>query len=592
MKFLPETLFWRVYLIIISSLVLPLLFISWYALHLFKESYRNETAKQLFFSAELVAEKLASTPPDNKETIDELCKRLGSLISSRITIIKKDGVVLGDSDEAPHKMENHATRPEIIMALKEQRGISIRYSDTVKRQMMYLAIVRNIAGGDLIIRIAKPFSTIREVFHSFLQHIVIGALIVLLILLVPTFLIIRNIMLPLRKIDSYANALAKGSFKERLLPFNCKEIDDVVLAMNKMAAELEGSIHTITRQKEELEVMLSAMTEGIILVDVEEKILRINPTAASLFGLEPSEMAGKSIRQTIRNPNFQSFISATLNSNEIKEEELTIYGRPDRHLQLHGIPLKGNNGKMNAALIVFMDISRIKKLENVRKDFVANVSHELKTPITSLKGCIETLEPSMGDEKQSVMMKNLIEILRRNILRMEAIVNDLLTLARLEFDMERSLIEKKKEPLFNVIKMAVDYIKGMADKKHIQIKISVPDDLFVMVNTSLLQQAVINLLDNAIKYSPENTKVEIAAEKKPYEIEIKVIDEGHGIPAQHLDRIFERFYRIDKARSRALGGTGLGLSIVKNVALAHNGRVSVKSEVGKGSIFSIHLPIF
>jgi two-component system phosphate regulon sensor histidine kinase PhoR len=589
MKLIPDTLFWRIYLIILLTLILPLLIMSCYVEHLFKTTYHKNTESRLLIETELVAEKLADKQHLSTTDVDGICKKIGKIAFSRITIIKKDGTVLGDSDENPIKMENHSTRPEFIAALKEGNGVAIRYSDTIKRNMMYVATLKNIAGEELIIRAAVPISSIKTVLQSFYLHIVVAAMIIILVLLLPTYLIARNVMLPLTEIGKYASSISQGLFHKRLAAFNCREIDELTHTMNNMAEQLENHIRTVVQQKDELETLLSAMTEGLIVVSSNETILRMNPAAASLLNIEGQTIIGRSMQEVIRNPTFQSFIMNTLNSKEIKEEELTIYGKPDRYLQLHGISLRDKNNDTRAALIVFTDISKVKRLETIRKDFVANVSHELKTPITSLKGCTETLSETFKNST-SEKINNFLEILKRNIARMEAIVNDLLTLARLEFDMEHSLIEKKKENLIHVINGAVEHLKEAASKKEIAIITQIDEAIVANINAPLLQQALENLLDNAIKYSPEKTTVHIGAEIKEREIEIKVADEGPGIPSQHLDRIFERFYRIDKARSRALGGTGLGLSIVKNIALSHGGSVAVQSQPGKGSVFFIHLP--
>ncbi len=590
MNFFPKTLFWRIYLVVFAALLVSVFLISLYVEALFKETHRNDVEKHLLIEANLVAEHIYLTQSLTPSNLVDVSKRLKNITDSRITIIKSDGVVLADSDEDASRMDNHRGRPEVVAALEMQYGVSIRYSDTVKRNMMYVAVKKELMGEPLIIRVAIPFSFIKLDLRSFYNHIIVAALIVLLVITIATYLILRWVTSPLDEITERASLIARGVFQPSIRQFNCNEIDRLSDTLNAMANQLETQFNTLKQQKEELEKLLYVMAEGIIVIDNNQKIVRINPSASLFFNIPPERALGRNIVEIMRNPNLQTFARDALHCKEIMEEEVTIYGKPDRYLQLHGISLKDNNGKENGALIVFSDISKVKRLETIRKDFVANVSHELKTPITSLKGCVETLSETFAELKNIKGLESLFEILKRNISRMEAIVNDLLTLAKVEFDMEHHTINKKRERLIDIIASSIRHFQELANKKRINVVNKSQSDLFADVNASLLQQAVDNLLDNAIKYSPEKTTVTIETQIADREIEIRIKDEGPGIPSQHLDRIFERFYRIDKARSRALGGTGLGLSIVKNIALAHGGRVSVQSKIGEGSTFILHLP--
>jgi two-component system phosphate regulon sensor histidine kinase PhoR len=297
---------------------------------------------------------------------------------------------------------------------------------------------------------------------------------------------------------------------------------------------------------------------------------------------------GRTIQETVRNPDMQKFVAATLAGDGPAESDVVLYGDEERHLQLHGTALTSPAGQRIGALVVLNDITRVKRLETVRQDFVANVSHELKTPITALKGCVETLAErrrwSAEDEERFMAMMG------RQVDRMNSIVEDLLSLSRIEHDAQRKRIPLEPGAVCEVLHKAGQASGRAADAKGIALTVECDGGLTAPINAALLEQAVGNLIDNAIKYSAERTRVAVSGALRDNAVEIRVTDQGPGIEKKHLSRIFERFYRVDQARSRALGGTGLGLAIVKHIVLAHGGQVSVESTPGQGSAFTIRIP--
>jgi two-component system phosphate regulon sensor histidine kinase PhoR len=330
------------------------------------------------------------------------------------------------------------------------------------------------------------------------------------------------------------------------------------------------------------------MREGVLAVDSDERILTFNQAAGSFLGIDLSSAKGHAIQEVIRNADIQRFLSGVLTGKGPAEGEIVLHGTDNKFLQLSGTLLHDIGGKKIGALVVLNDITRMRKLENMRREFVANVSHELKTPITSIKGYVETLQEGALGDKENV--QKFLDIVLKQSDHLNAIVDDLLSLSRIEQDAEKGEIQLTEENLRHIIDATtVDY-ELKARERNIKVIVNCSEEIMVKANSRLLEQAIGNLLDNAIKYSEPGKAVEVEATSNLDEIVIRVSDHGNGIAPEHLPRLFERFYRVDKGRSRELGGTGLGLAIVKHITQAHGGSVTVESTLGTGSIFTLHLP--
>ena len=367
-----------------------------------------------------------------------------------------------------------------------------------------------------------------------------------------------------------------------------EEIAGLSDTMNQMAGELRERIRTITEQRNELEAVLSSMVEGVFGVDREERLLGMNPSAARILGCNPAMAQGRTIQEVIRLSELQRFVVRALSGEEPVEKDLILYGEEERIVRAHGTPLRDAEGKRIGVLIVLNDVTRLARLENIRKDFVANVSHEVKTPITAIKGFVETLQEGQAQDPEEI--RRFLGIIHKHVERLESIVEDLLSLSRIEKETEKEEIVLGEHPIRDVLNAALQVCEIKRVAKNILIEMSCQEDLSGIVNPALMEQAVVNLLDNAIQYSEPGGKVHLEARGTENEILIRVRDHGCGIEKKHLDRLFERFYRVDKSRSRKLGGTGLGLAIVKHIMQAHGGRVSVESQIGTGSTFILHLP--
>jgi two-component system phosphate regulon sensor histidine kinase PhoR len=356
-----------------------------------------------------------------------------------------------------------------------------------------------------------------------------------------------------------------------------------------MASKLRERIETVLSQANEQEAVFSSMVEGLLAVDTDERIIRMNRAAAAFFDVDPDEARGRTIQEVIRNPELQKFVTRALTSREPVEGDIILrVNGGERFLQAHGALLLDAESSRRGLVVVLNDVTRLRQLEAVRRDFVANVSHELRTPITSIKGFVETLRDGAIHNREDA--EHFLGIIAKQSDRMNSIIADLLTLSRVEQDMEKEKVRFETGRLTEALREAVQVCERKASEKEISIGIECPQDLTARINAALIEQAVVNLIDNAVKNSDPGTRVTVSAGRSDGGTVISVADEGYGIPAKHIPRLFERFYRVDKARSSKLGGTGLGLAIVKHIAQAHGGSVSVESTPGSGSKFTIFLP--
>jgi len=497
--------------------------------------------------------------------------------------------VIGDSDNDPARMDNHLDRPEVAAALEGSRGVSARYSPTLGKEMMYLALpLKKDLRTQGIIRTAISVDHIDKTLDSIERRIAFAGLIIAVLAALLSLLLSHRIRRPIEEIKRGAESFSRGEFDVRLPSSGLAEIAGLSQTMNRMAGELRERIRTVTAQRNELEAVFSSMVEGVFGVDQEERLLGMNPSAARIVGCNVAAVQGRTIQEVIRLSELQRFVVGALSSEESVEKDLVLYGEAERIVQARGTPLRDAEGKRIGVLVVLNDVTRLAKLENIRKDFVANVSHEIKTPITAIRGFVETLQEGRTQDQEEI--RRFLEIIHRHVDRLEAIVEDLLTLSRMEKEAETEGIPLEDHTVRDILARAVQACGDKAESKKIHLEIDCREDLKARMDPQLLEQAVVNLIDNAINYSEEGKSVTIKALERAQEIFIQVQDQGCGIERKHLDRVFERFYRVDKSRSRKLGGTGLGLAIVKHIVQSHGGRVSIESQLGVGSTFTLQLP--
>lgn len=584
-------LFWQLFPSFLGLILLVLVAAGWYFSAVLKESYLSQVARDLIAQARLVeAQVTPFFPTEYAANLDALVKDLGRRADLRITLVQLSGEVLGDSLEQPARMDNHAGRPEIAQALAGDIGIATRFSITTQAPMMYAAVPIKNQSGQVIgaVRTALMVTAVDQVLQQMLVRIVVAGLVISLLAALISWWISRGISRPLEDMKRSAQKFAAGELSERLSVGGSEELHELGEALNRMAAELDERLRTVMRHRNEQEAVLSSMVEGVLAVDLDERIIRINQAALKLLGVREKDVKGRRIQEVIRKADLQRFVARALSDGEPVEDDIVLHDAAERYLQAHGTALHDSHGQIGA-LIVLNDVTRLRRLETMRRDFVSNVSHELKTPITAIKGFVETLLD--GAMNNPVDARRFLEIITRQADRLNAIIDDLLTLSRVEQGEEHNGLPLKTLPLRPVLEAAVQACTLIADEKGVRFNLFCAQELQARIKAPLLEQAVINLLTNAVKYSHPQGKVVIEAALFQDKVTIRVQDWGCGIPKEHLPRLFERFYRVDKARSRKQGGTGLGLAIVKHIVQAHGGEVLVHSTPGQGSTFSIHLPV-
>jgi two-component system, OmpR family, phosphate regulon sensor histidine kinase PhoR len=588
---LTKRLLWQLYPSFLLIIAISVVGVVWYGSQSLHEFYLNQVADNLKSQAHLIEIQISDDVAGLKfKEIDDLCKKIGAVDSTRITVILPHGEVIADSDEISGRMKNHTDRPEFQDALRRGIGSSIRFSETLGKRMMYLAVPVKQDGKVLaVIRTAVPITAIDEALESMYQKLFWAGAIIAAFAAVISLVLSRKISRPVEQMTDVAKHFASGELDLRLSIPDVTELADLAKALNKMAQQLNSRIDTITKERGQIQAILSSMIEGVLAVDSTGHIVSVNKAAAELLGIDADRSKGLSIEEVVRNPQLQQYIEDILKAGESTESNLYILNDRGRFLQMYGSGLADSRGGSGGGVLVLHDITRTRHLEEVRRDFVANVSHELKTPVTAIKGFVETLlEGAVNEPGQPQLF---LEIIARHADRLNAIIEDLLSLSRLEEDGEKKKLSFEITGIRPSLASAIELSKVKADQKHITVELICDERITAKINAALIEQAVLNLVDNAIKYSRENSTIKVDVLETENEVLIRVSDQGCGIAQEHLDRIFERFYVVDKGRSRKLGGTGLGLSIVKHIAQVHDGCVSVESRLDSGSTFAIHLPL-
>ncbi len=584
----PRRLLTQLMLSYLAVVLLALTAATWISTRAWRDFYLRQTVADLEARARFLEyQSRGRLGQPGEEALDALCKYLGRETATRLTLVLGDGRVVGDSEREVAGMENHADRREIQAALAGQVGMHTRLSPTMNTLMTYVAVpVRQDGRIVGAARAALPATVIDQPLKAVYFQVLLGALLILLLGGGLGLLLSRRLTRPLEEIRRGAERFARGDLRLKLPVPQVEELVSLAETLNFMAAQLDERINTILRQRQEQEAVLASMVEGVLAVDSQARLLSLNRAAAALLNLSP-QMVGRRITEVLANPDLQWFITRALSVSEPIEGEVVLKGEEERLLQAHGTTLRDAQNVALGVLIVLHDITRLRRLENARRDFVANVSHELKTPITSIKGFVETLlEGAIHDPQHAL---EFLRIIGRQVDRLHQIIEDLLSLSRLEQEAEQGRIVLNGRRLRPILQAALQACADRAREKQITLELSCPEDLRARLNGPLLEQALVNLIDNAIKYSESGSRVEVAASREDRWVAVRVRDQGVGIAKEHLPRLFERFYRVDPGRSRKVGGTGLGLAIVKHIAQAHGGRVAVESTPGQGSTFTLFL---
>ncbi|EAG1221844.1 PAS domain-containing protein [Listeria monocytogenes] len=559
---------------------------------LMKSTYLNMKENQLEDDAKIL---LQTTNMENLDldkdaaTIQKSLDPLGEDIDARITVIDSKGDVVADTKKDPEKLDNHMNRPEVTDILKkgESVGISIRESDSLGYSMLYVAVpVKHQSKTDGVLRISISLESVDAAVAKLWGNLALIFGIALVIIAAISVFIARKITRPVREIIEVSTDLANHKYDSRIHGKISGELQDLSISVNTLAESLETQMFEIKQNEQRLNAIVQNLVSGIMLINVDKQVIMTNRTMYQILG--ETEITGKPFYEVIKSFALSQLIEGTFETKTIQQKEIILYFPREMILDASVSPILGENGEITGIILLLHDITQIRHLENVRSEFVTNVSHELKTPVTALKGFAETLlDGAMYDE---MLLKKFLTIIKEESDRLHRLIMDILALSRIEQNPVPENVELVE--VDEVIEQSARTIFEMATEKNIQVTIPEKTSESVMIETDRdkLQQILINLLSNAINYTPVDGKVEVKLIEQEAEVIIEVTDNGIGIPAKDIDRVFERFYRVDKARSRHSGGTGLGLSIVKHLVENCGGRIEVESQEEVGSTFRVTLP--
>lgn len=562
---------------------------------LFKDSHISALEENMSREIKLLSGTFQFTDTDSPGAVSyytEQAEHIAKLTNSRITFITKDGKVIGDSEKNPLEMDNHSTREEEVLAAKEGIGRAIRYSDTLNREMLYVAgAVVSDQGFDGYIRLSMALNAVTEGLNRAWMIMAGGLVLLFIAATFVSYKVASGMTSPLEQITRVARRITDLDYDARV-PMNRRdEIGQLATAINAMADSLQAQLKTIRDNEDLLQSVLDNMTGGIVMINAEGEIALLNRAAEQLLDVKNSEMAGHSFKELKHHYELSRLIEEGVSRNEAVHEERSIYNPTERIVRLDGVPMM-QDGSNRGMLFLLQEVTEIRRLEKMRSEFVANVSHELKTPVAAVKGFAETLLG--GGVKDEKTARSFLQIIYDENERLNRLIGDILELSKIES--KRAQLECSPVHLIEFFDSLLETLSKVAEKKNISLNAAVPEELFMEGDEDKLRQIFINLISNAINYTQDggSVNVNVVNGQKADGTETVVFtvrDTGMGIPRKDLPRIFERFYRVDKARSRSSGGTGLGLSIVKHLVELHHGSISVESDLGIGSSFILELPL-
>ena len=598
---------WKVALAILFALLCGFVIAGLLAARSLAEQELLQSGRALEVSTNLIAFDLqplvtASTPLPGAGRLQAIVRELSQRADARVTLVHASGRVLADSavrDADLVGIENHRARPEIAQAVASGTGTDLRASHTTGERTLYRAVRLSKPGSDseaLYLRLGLPMTALDQELFTLKRNLTLAFGSAFLIAVGLSIWLARNLTQPLSDMATVARQLAAGNLAVKVNASGRDEVGVLAHTLNHMTEELRSKIEELSEDRAQLLAMLTSMVEGVMVLDSKGRILQVNPAWERMFGATRTEARGRQSSEVFAPPKLNDLVSAVLTSRAGQEAEILLAN--GRCLNVEASVAGGEQDNEACAVLVFHDITELRRLEHIRKDFVANVSHELRTPLTSIKGYVEALLDGGKDDPETSV--RFLDIILKQSDRLNLILEDLLQLSKIE----SGQVQFKQEPLHigSVVERTIAMIKPLADKKQHQLRAQVDADLpLITGDQERLVQVVANLLDNAIKYTPEGGQITVAARRIPVRahrttdrlrdgVELTVTDTGIGIPEKDRPRVFERFYRVDKARSRELGGTGLGLAIVKHIVEGHGGQIRVEGNVPSGSRFVVQLP--
>lgn len=587
----------KIFIIYINLILIGIMLTGLLTLKFVRTTYIENVENQMVTNANLinqfVEERISETSVDDVN-FTEAAKKYSKEIHTRVTFVDVNGMVIGDSEIAMDdldKIENHLYRTEIKKALKGEIGKSERISNTVNIEYAYIAVpieVKNEIYG--VTRLALPLTKIKSIHYEFFQNIMLAALCGLVVTAILAYRFANNVTRPIKEITHTAKHIANGNLKNKVYIKSKDEIGELAHTFNIMGEKLNDTITEIRDKNTKLQSILVSVNEALFAVDRSCKIMLINPVARELFDIQEEDVYGKHILEVVRSNKLHDILKDILDNNQMGQTEITVHYPERRILKINTnfIRLDLDPTRIIGIMALIQDVTEMRKLEKMRSDFVANVSHELKTPLTSIRGFIETLKSGAIDDGK--VRNKFLDIIDIESERLTRLINSLLHLSAIEN--QAYLLKREKIHIKEVMNEIEVITERLIENKNLNYISEIESELPEIYGCrDRFKQMILNLIENAIKYTPENGEVRVLIYKRYDNIMITVKDTGIGIPKEDLPRLFERFYRVDKARTRRVGGTGLGLSIVKHIVLSFNGNIKVNSQVGKGSEFTIRIPI-
>ena len=526
-------------------------------------------------------------------SLQTFAERAARRTNSRVTLIAPDGRVLADSERRPAdvaEMENHAARPEVRAALNGSAGRDVRRSGTLGTPLIYVAVPVSESGRVVgALRLAAPLEAATPAYESLRGVMLAGGAVALVVALGIGLFVAGRVTRPVVEMEDVARQMNERNFRVRASVRSPDDIGTLGRSLNVMAGRLREKIDDLEREQAKATAILDAMVEGVIATDGHDHIILLNEGARGIFGLGQTRVERRPLLEVIRNVDLHGLLSESRAAadGEVVSREIKLPDPPERVLQVHAVPLRFT-GDEPGVVIILHDITELRRLEQVRTEFVANVSHELRTPLTAIQGYLETLLDGALEEPQHA--RKFLEIVFRHTERLGRLTDDLTDLSNIELG--RISLRIEPTDLTEVTESALAIIQPRAGSGRVTVKANLPADMpEVLADRDRLAQILINLVDNAVKYTPAGGHVWVEAQRlSSGMVEVAVRDTGVGVPKADLPRLTERFYRVDKARSRELGGTGLGLAIVKHLVLAHGGDLGIESELWKGTTVRFTLP--
>jgi two-component system phosphate regulon sensor histidine kinase PhoR len=587
-----RNLFAKLGLTFLALLIGALLAVDYFAERALRRDYERTAYSQLTAIAGIAqarASALPALPPAGPDDVIKLNKWLSEMAASgsRVTIIGSDGRVFAESQSDSQTMENHATRPEVREAMANGSGRAIRHSVTVNRDLLYYAVRHDMAGGSIILRFALPIETVDEVLQSFRRSLWLSSFIILLIAGVAALQISRMFTDRVERLKDFSRRVAAGDFTAIPADSSGDALDDLGASMNRTAAQLDETIRTLTEERNLSTAILGSMVEGVAVVNGSERLLFANQGFAEILNLRFPPKSGSALVEIVRQTELIEAVRNVLHGESRVEAEIVTGTLRQKYFAATVASVRA--GDTLGAVVVLHDITELRRLERVRRDFVANVSHEFRTPLTAIQGFAETLLAGAIDDAQNRV--RFLEIILEHARRLARLTEDLLRLSQMDSD--RLELEIDEVSVSQIVDSCLATAQHRALENGLKLSVNILENPpSVAGDRRRLAEVLQNLLDNARQYTLPGGEIVLSVEASELEVVFTVSDTGIGIPRADQSRIFERFYRVDAARSREAGGTGLGLAIAKHLIEAHGGRIWVESEIGKGSHFHFSVPIF